>query len=108
MFPQIIKLISKHGLEQSRKSKPNFLRYSMRFADDVCHVSAVVSFNFHFSPLVEKFQDNQRLKAILSGVTAAVVGVILNLAIMFGIAVIYHEQKFDFFALFLTIISLIV
>ena len=65
-------------------------------------------FIFAFAPLVEKFQDNQRLKAILSGITAAVVGVILNLAIMFGIAVIYHEQTFDFFALFLTIISLFV
>ncbi len=65
-------------------------------------------FIFAFAPIVEKFQDNQRLKAILSGVTAAVVGVILNLALTFGAAVIYHEQTFDFFALFLTLISLFV
>lgn len=65
-------------------------------------------FIFAFAPTVEKFENNQTLKAVLSGVTAAVVGVILNLALAFGFAVIYHDQKIDFFALFLSIISLVV
>jgi chromate transporter len=57
-------------------------------------------FIFAFAPLIEKFRNNQKLKAILSGVTAAVVGVILNLAIVFGAAVIYHDQTFNWFAVF--------
>ncbi len=63
-------------------------------------------FIFAFAPIVEKFQDNQKLKAVLSGVTAAVVGVILNLALVFGFAVIFHEGGFDWFALVLGIASL--
>ncbi len=65
-------------------------------------------FIFAFAPVVEKFENNESLKAALSGVTAAVVGVILNLALLFGFAVIYHDQAIDFFALFLSIVSLIV
>ena len=44
----------------------------------------------------------------MSGVTAAVVGVILNLALVFGAAVVFHDQTMDYFALFLTIVSLVV
>ncbi|MDQ3635873.1 MAG: chromate efflux transporter [Acidobacteriota bacterium] len=65
-------------------------------------------FIFAFAPLIEKFQDNVKLKAILSGVTAAVVGVILNLAIVFGAAVIYHDQIFNWFALIIGAISFVV
>jgi chromate transporter len=65
-------------------------------------------FIFAFAPLIEKFQDNVKLKAILSGVTAAVVGVILNLAIVFGVAVIYHDQIFNWFALIIGVIAFVV
>jgi chromate transporter len=65
-------------------------------------------FIFAFAPIIEKLQDNAKLKAILSGVTAAVVGVILNLALAFGAAVIYQNGQIDFFALFLTVLSLFV
>lgn len=65
-------------------------------------------FIFAFAPTIERFEKNQTLKAALSGVTAAVVGVILNLALAFGFAVIYHDQRIDFFALFLSVISLVV
>ncbi|MGI8544697.1 MAG: chromate transporter, partial [Aridibacter sp.] len=65
-------------------------------------------FIFAFAPLIEKFQDNVKLKAILSGVTAAVVGVILNLAIVFGAAVIYHDQIFNWFALIIGVIAFVV
>jgi len=64
-------------------------------------------FIFAFAPIIEKFQDNQKLKAILSGITAAVVGVILNLAIIFGLAVLYHNDKFHWFALILSAISFV-
>jgi len=41
------------------------------------------------APLVERTQENVKLKAVLSIVTAAVVGVILNLTIYFGKAVLF-------------------
>lgn len=62
-------------------------------------------FIFAFAPIIEKFQNNEKLKAILSGVTAAVVGVILNLAVVFGFAVIYHDAKIHWFPLLLSIAS---
>ncbi len=62
-------------------------------------------FIFAFAPLIEKFQDNLKLKAVLSGVTAAVVGVILNLALVFGAAVIYDQKAFNWFALIIGAVS---
>jgi chromate transporter len=41
------------------------------------------------APYIEKLRGNTNLDGALTGVTAAVVGVILNLAIVFGIAVIF-------------------
>lgn len=65
-------------------------------------------FIFSFAPIVEKFENNEKLKAALSGVTAAVVGVILNLALTFGFAVIYHNNQVNWFAIALSITSLII
>jgi len=39
-------------------------------------------------PYLEKFRGNKKLSAALSTVTAAVVGVVLNLAVWFGIQVL--------------------
>ena len=49
------------------------------------------SFLFIFlgAPYIEKLRGNSTLTGALSGVTAAVVGVILNLALVFGAAVIF-------------------
>ena len=49
------------------------------------------SFIFIFlgAPYIEKLRGNQHLTAALSGITAAVVGVILNLALVFGITVLF-------------------
>ncbi len=65
------------------------------------------SFMFIFigAPYVEKLRGNKKLNSALSGVTAAVVGVILNLAIVFGATVIFPEFQTNFFALGLAIIS---
>ncbi len=41
------------------------------------------------APYVERLRDNRALSAALSAITAAVVGVILNLAIWFGVHVIF-------------------
>lgn len=65
------------------------------------------SFMFIFigAPYIEKLRGNKSLSSALSGVTAAVVGVILNLAIVFGATVIFPEFQMNFFALGLAIIS---
>ena len=51
------------------------------------------SFLFIFlgAPYIEKLRGNKSLSGSLSGVTAAVVGVILNLALVFGAAVIFPD-----------------
>ena len=46
-------------------------------------------FIFIGAPYIEVLRGNESLTGALSGVTAAVVGVILNLALVFGIAVIF-------------------
>jgi chromate transporter len=46
-------------------------------------------FIFVGAPYIEILRGNRKLNAALSGITAAVVGVILNLALVFGAAVIW-------------------
>jgi chromate transporter len=58
------------------------------------------------APYVETLRGNRTLTAALSGITAAVVGVILNLAAVFGLAVFFPRGWSagpDLFAFFLTI-----
>jgi chromate transporter len=43
------------------------------------------------APYIEVLRGNRNLTAALSGVTAAVTGVILNLALLFGVAVIWPD-----------------
>jgi chromate transporter len=73
------------------------------------YVTFLPSFLFIFAGAnyIEKLRTNQNLTTALSFVTAAVVGVILNLAITFGATVIYHQAHFDWFALILAIASFI-
>lgn len=57
------------------------------------------------APYVESLRGNKSLTAALSGITAAVVGVILNLAVVFGLAVLFPGgwgNAPDWFALALT------
>jgi chromate transporter len=65
------------------------------------------SFMFIFvgAPYIEKLRGNQNLSSALAGVTAAVVGVILNLAIIFGATVIFPNFQMNWFALCLAILS---
>jgi chromate transporter len=62
-------------------------------------------FIFAGAPYIERLRHNQRLNAALSGVTAAVVGVILNLALAFGAAVIMPDLQINVFALGLSVLS---
>ena len=56
-------------------------------------------FIFLGGPYIEKFRDNVKLSSTLSSITAAVVGVVLNLAVWFGIQVLFPtEGGFNWFA----------
>jgi chromate transporter len=46
---------------------------------------------FAGAPFIEKLRDNKGLSAALSAITAAVVGVILNLSLWFGLHVLFAE-----------------
>jgi chromate transporter len=64
------------------------------------------SFFFIFSgAYIERLRHNTKLNAALLGVTAAVVGVILNLALTFGATVVFPNSQIDFFAFVLAISS---
>jgi chromate transporter len=70
------------------------------------------SFLFIFlgAPYIEKLRGNKTLSGSLTAVTAAVVGVILNLALVFGTAVIFQNGlsgPINWFALLLTTASFI-
>ncbi len=64
-------------------------------------------FIFAGAPYIETMAENEKLQAALTGVTAAVVGVILNLAVWFGYKVILPENGFDVFALVSAGVSLV-
>ncbi|MBU3714795.1 MAG: chromate efflux transporter [Ferruginibacter sp.] len=49
-------------------------------------------FIFAGAPIIERTQENKKIKEILSFVTAAVVGVVLNLTIYLGKAVIFPKE----------------
>lgn len=54
------------------------------------------------APYIEKMRKNIQLSAALSAITAAVVGVILNLSVFFGKNILWEAKgHFDFFAAFL-------
>ena len=63
-------------------------------------------FIFAGAPFIETMAGNQRVQAALTGVTAAVVGVILNLAVWFGHKVLLPGGVIDWFAVSLTVVSL--
>jgi chromate transporter len=64
-------------------------------------------FIFAGAPFIEAMAGNQRLQAGLTGVTGAVVGVVLNLAVWFGHKVILPTSGIDFFALISASVSLV-
>jgi chromate transporter len=61
------------------------------------------------APYIELLSHNRRLQAALTGVTAAVVGVIANLALFFGLHVLFPESAgFDAFAAVVAVVALVV
>ena len=86
--------------------------YNQTFHAALCallttYVTFLPSFFFIFigAPYIEKLRHNQNLTSALSGVTAAVVGVILNLALMFGATVIFPDWQTNYFGLILALLA---
>jgi chromate transporter len=70
----------------------------------------LMSFMFIFlgAPYIEKLRDNKTLSSALTGITAGVVGVVLNLSVWFGLYVIFPESgSVNWFALVLGILSFV-
>ncbi|MDP9410231.1 MAG: chromate efflux transporter [Actinomycetota bacterium] len=69
-------------------------------------------FIFLLAPYIELLANNRKLQAILVGVTAAVVGVIANLALFFATQVLFPEgvslAGIDLFALVVAVVSFVV
>ena len=69
-------------------------------------------FIFLLAPYIELLANNRRLRAILVGVTAAVVGVVANLAVYFATRVLFPNgfspSGLDLFALAVAIVSFVV
>lgn len=64
-------------------------------------------FIFAGAPYLEKLRGNRLLSGSLSAITSAVVGVILNLALVFGVAVILPGGTINWFAVVLTAVAFI-
>ena len=76
------------------------------------YVTFLPSFLFIFigAPYIEVLRGNKNLTGVLSGVTAAVVGVVLNLALVFGAAVIFPNGltgNIEWFALIMSVVAFI-
>ena len=69
-------------------------------------------FIFLLAPYIELLANDRRLRAILIGVTAAVVGVIANLAVFFATQVLFPDRvslgELDAFALVVAVASFVV
>ena len=69
-------------------------------------------FIFFLAPYIELLSNDHRLRAILIGVTAAVVGVIANLAVYFATHVLFPDgisvARLDVFALVVAVVSFVV
>ncbi len=73
------------------------------------YVTFLPSFFFIFvgSPYIEALAANRRLQAALAGITAAIVGVILNLAVFFAGKVFFVNGSLDRFALALASVAFV-
>jgi chromate transporter len=59
------------------------------------------------APYIERLRGNDRISAMLTAVTAAVVGVILNLAIWFGAHTVFPSGRVDWFAVVVALVAFV-
>jgi chromate transporter len=73
-------------------------------------VTFIPSFLFVFlgGPHIEQLRGSRKITAALSAVTAAVVGVVLNLAVWFALHVVHPQAGLDWFAILLGLAALLV
>jgi chromate transporter len=68
----------------------------------------VLSLDFLGGPHIEQLRGNRRLSSALSAITAAVVGVVLNLAVWFATRVFFPGVKMiDWFAVLVASVGLV-
>ena len=86
------------------------LLYGILGALTTTYVTFLPCFFFIFAgaPYIEALSENRRLQASLVGVTAAVVGVILNLAVFFATRILFAGGRLDLFALAMAVLSYLV
>ena len=86
------------------------LLYGILGALITTYATFLPSFLFIFvgAPYIEALANNRRLQAALVGVTAAVVGVILNLAVFFARKVLFPEGALDGFALAIALAAFLI
>ena len=85
------------GWSQAVFGSDSLLLSGVVAASVVTFFTFLPSFMFIFigAPLIESTQNNLRLSAPLTGITAAVVGVILSLALFFSQHVFFPEMTYD-------------
>jgi chromate transporter len=83
--------------------------YATLCALGATYVTFLPSFFFIFigAPYIERLRNNENLTSALSGVTAAVVGVILNLALMFGATVLFPDWQINYFGAVLAALAFV-
>ena len=64
-----------------------------RLARDVGDIHPMLSLDISGAPFIEVLRDNKALNGALSAITAAVVGVVLNLAIWFALHTVFREVR---------------
>ena len=86
------------------------LLYGILGALTTTYVTFLPCFFFIFAgaPYIEALSENRRLQASLVGVTAAIVGVILNLAVFFATRILFPSGRLDLFALGVAVLSYLV
>lgn len=70
------------------------LYFKAPIAEFAASLLAGFLFIYLSAPYIKKLRGNKKLTAALLGVTAAVCGMILNLAVVFGVTVIWNTGRF--------------
>jgi len=77
----------------SRTAQSDCGGHAGRPVDHLGHLHALLPLDLLGAPFVEMLRANKALAAALGAVTAAVVGVILNLAVWFGLQVLFATLR---------------
>ena len=80
------------GVPRSRNAVADGRRHARRPAGDLGHLHALLSLDIPGRALHRGLRGNKALNGALSAITAAVVGVVLNLAIWFALHTVFRES----------------